>query len=111
MKAKKDMALEMSMCSMLSMESAEDGVGAINLQRTIIDFASQMEMLNRVSKEPAESLEPVLKLSKSEKELKLINRNREILDKRNELLALQNVDVESSFASSKLPEEKRMIDK
>ena len=93
------------------MESAEDGVGAINLQRTIIDFASQMESLNRFTKEHAEPLGPVLKLSKSEKELKLINRNREILDKRDEFLALQNVDVESSFASSRLPEEKRMIEK
>ena len=33
------------------------------------------------------------------------------MDKRNELLAMQNVDVESSFASSRLPEEKRTIDK
>ena len=92
---------------MLSMDSAEDGVGALNIQRTTIDFASQMESLNRMSQEPAL---PVLKMSKSEKEMRLVSRNREALVKRDELLALQNVDVESSFASSKLPEDKRSID-
>ena len=52
-----------------------------------------------------------MKLSKSEKEIRLINKNREALDKRDEMMAMQNVDIESSFASSKLPEDKRMIDK
>lgn len=41
----------------------------------------------------------------------MINRNKEALDKRDEMIAMQNVDVESSFASSKLPEEKRSMDK
>ena len=42
--------------------------------------------------------------------MRMIERNREALDKRNEMLALQNVDVESSFASSKLPEDKRSVE-
>lgn len=41
----------------------------------------------------------------------MINRNKEALDKRDEMLAMQNVDIESSFASSKLPEDKRSVDK
>ena len=41
----------------------------------------------------------------------MMHRNKEALDKRNEMLAMQNVDIESSFASSKLPEDKRSIDK
>ena len=41
----------------------------------------------------------------------MISRNREALDKRNEMLAMQNVDIESSFASSRLPEEQRTIEK
>lgn len=50
-------------------------------------------------------------MTKSEKELRMMHRNKEALDKRNEMLAMQNVDIESSFASSKLPEDKRSIDK
>ena len=50
-------------------------------------------------------------MTKSEKELRMMHRNKEALDKRNEMLAMQNVDIESSFASSKLPLDKRSIDK
>ena len=50
-------------------------------------------------------------MTKSEKELQLITRNRKALAKRDEILAMQEVDVESSFASSKLPEEKRSVEK
>jgi len=52
-----------------------------------------------------------MKLTKSEKELRLISKNKEALHKRDEMLAMQNVDIESSFASSRLPEDKRTIDK
>ena len=52
-----------------------------------------------------------LQLTKSEKELRMITRNRKALEKRDELLAQQDVDIESSFASSKLPEEKRSVEK
>jgi hypothetical protein len=41
----------------------------------------------------------------------MINRNKEALDKRDEMIAMQNVDIESSFASSRLPEDKRSVDK
>ena len=34
---------------MLSMESAELGIGAFNISRPMIDLASQMESLNRMS--------------------------------------------------------------
>ena len=54
---------------------------------------------------------PPLQMTKSEKELQLITRNRKALEKRDEILAMQEVDVESSFASSKLPEEKRSVEK
>ena len=54
---------------------------------------------------------PPLQMTKSEKELRMINRNRKAQDKRDEILAMQNVDIESSFASSKLPEEKRSVEK
>ena len=70
-----------------------------------------METLNRFNPGATEPTNPVLKLTKSEKELRLISKNREALDKRAEMLAMQNVDIESSFASSKLPEDKRTIDK
>lgn len=40
-----------------------------------------------------------LTLTKSEKELRLINLNREVLEKRDEIIARQVVDVESSFDS------------
>lgn len=70
-----------------------------------------METLNRFNPSATEPTNPVLKLTKSEKELRLISKNREALDKRAEMLAMQNVDIESSFASSKLPEDKRTIDK
>ena len=75
-----------------------------------------MENLNRLGSSEVmintgEQAKPTLKLTKSEKELRMINRNKEALDKRDEMIAMQNVDVESSFASSKLPEEKRSMDK
>lgn len=41
----------------------------------------------------------------------MISHNREALDKRDEMMALQNVDIESSFASSRLPEDKRSVEK
>ena len=75
-----------------------------------------MENLNRLGSSEvmintSEQAKPTLKLTKSEKELRMINRNKEALDKRDEMVAMQNVDVESSYASSKLPEDKRSIDK
>ena len=81
------------------------------VQRPMIDFASQMESLNRMNMADEEEKRPVLLLTKSEKELRLINRNREALDKRDEMLAQQNVDIESSFESSRLPEDKRSVEK
>ena len=81
------------------------------MQRPMIDFASQMETLNRMNIVAEEEKRPVLLLTKSEKELRLINRNREALDKRDEMLAQQNVDIESSFESSRLPEDKRSVEK
>ena len=50
-------------------------------------------------------------LSKAEREMRLIDRNRKALDKRDEMMALQNVDIESSFESSRLPEDKRSVEK
>ena len=103
------------MCSILSMESAEVEVGFLQVQRTLIDFASQMESLNRMPNEKSNDNNklsyPPLQMTKSEKELRMINRNRKAQDKRDEILAMQNVDIESSFASSKLPEEKRSVEK
>ena len=48
-----------------------------------------------------------LAMTRSEKELRLINLNKEAMDKRDEMMSKQAVDVESSFASSQLPEDKR----
>jgi len=98
------------------MESAEIETTALQVQHTFIDFTCQMENLNRLGSSEvmintSEQAKPTLKLTKSEKELRMINRNKEALDKRDERIAMQNVDVESSFASSKLPEEKRSMDK
>ena len=73
---------------MLSMESAEIETGALQVQRTLIDFASQMENLNRISTEKKSAPPPALKLTKSEKELRLISKNREALDKRDEIIAM-----------------------
>ena len=96
----------------MSMESAEIETGALQVQRTLIDFASQMETLNKMGAPPETDLSnATMKLTKSEKELRLISKNKEALDKRDEMLAMQNVDIESSFASSKLPEDKRTIEK
>ena len=76
----------------------------------MIDFASQMETLNRLGSS-REAPKPALSLTKSEKELRMISRNREALHKRNEMIAQQNVDIESSFASSRLPEDKRSVER
>ena len=65
-----------------------------------------METLNRMGS-PAKR---PLNLTKSEKELRMISRNQEALDKRNEKISLQNVDIESSFASSRRPEDKRSVE-
>lgn len=71
-----------------------------------------METLNKMGAPPeTDRSNATMKLTKSEKELRLISKNKEALDKRDEMLAMQNVDIESSFASSKLPEDKRTIDK
>lgn len=69
------------------------------------------ELENECPSNSGEDAVPKLALTKSEKELRLINRNRDALNKRDEMLAMQNVDVESSFASSHLPEDKRSIEK
>ena len=83
----RDSALSQSLCSILSLESADVEIGALMIQRPMIDFASQMESLNRMNMVDEEEKRPVLLLTKSEKELRLINRNREALDKRDEMLA------------------------
>lgn len=101
------------------MESAEVEVGALHIQRPVIDFASQMESLNRMNKfnnssdvfVSNDACSRTMQLTKSQKELRMINRNRNALNKRNKMLASQNVDIESSFASSRLPEDKRSIGK
>ena len=71
-----------------------------------------MESLKRMT-DKAERKEapagPVL--TKAEREMRLIDRNRKELDKRDEMIALQNVDIESSFESSRLPEDKRSVEK
>ena len=71
----------------------------------MIDFASQMEALNRQGQENNE--EPALALTQSQKELRMIKMNREAINKRNEMVKEQNADIESSFDSSQLPEDKR----
>ena len=83
----KDSALSQSLCSILSLESADVEIGALQVHRPMIDFASQMETLNKMNMAGEEEKRPVLLLTKSEKELRLISRNREALDKRDEMLA------------------------
>ena len=83
---------------MLSMDSIDNAEGGIQVQRTMIDFASQMEALNRQGIEVNE--EPALALTQSQKELRMINMNREAIKKRNEMVQVQNADIESSFDSS-----------
>ena len=58
---------------MLSMDSVDNAEGGIQVQRTMIDFASQMEALNRQGQQDEE---PTLALSKSQKELRMIEMNR-----------------------------------
>ena len=77
----------------------------------MIDFASQMESLNRMTDKAERKVERPPLLSKAEREMRLIDRNRKALDKRDEMMALQNVDIESSFESSRLPEDKRSVEK
>ena len=68
-------------------------------------------MDNRVYVERDEGLDGdkqnTLTMTQSEKELRLINLNKEAIEKRDEMMSKQAVDVESSFASSQLPEDKR----
>ena len=54
----------------------------------MIDFASQMESLNKMTYQIEKGIHPALNLTKSEKELRLVNRNRKALDKRDEMIAL-----------------------
>ena len=42
-----DLIHQQSLCSMMSMDSIDNAEGGIQVQRTMIDFASQMEALNR----------------------------------------------------------------
>ena len=100
-----------SMCSLLSMGSAEVEVGFLQVQGTMIDFASQMESLNRMTDRIEVNSKPAPVLSKAEREMRLITRNRKALDKRDEMIAHQNVDIESSFESNRLPEDKRSVER
>ena len=100
-----------SMCSLLSMGSAEVEEGFLQVQGTMIDFASQMETLNRMTDRIEINPKPAPILSKAEREMRLITRNRKALDKRDEMIAHQNVDIESSFESNRLPEDKRSVER
>ena len=70
-----------------------------------------METLNRMTDRIEINPKPAPILSKAEREMRLITRNRKALDKRDEMIAHQNVDIESSFESNRLPEDKRSVER
>jgi len=82
-----------SLLSLLSMESREqEGIGAHQIPKSVIDYASHLARLNEPSS-------PILLISKSEKEIEIISKNRDALLKREQYILKKAFDVDSSPTS------------